>query len=201
MKEIDARGLACPQPVILTKKALDKSENVMIVVDNDTAKANLLKLAKKMKCEVAVKEDSEGITLSLYREETADAEIKAVSESVEEEKAVDTGGMVYVFGKETLGDGSDELGRLLMKGFIYTLTEMDTPPAKVAFLNAGVYLSCQGSEAIDDLKKLQAKGTEIVSCGTCLNYFEISDKLAVGEVSNMYDIVDLIASGNNTVMI
>jgi selenium metabolism protein YedF len=90
---------------------------------------------------------------------------------------------------------------LLMKGFIYTLTEMDFPPAKVAFLNSGVYLTCKGSEVIDDLKKLQSKGTEITSCGTCLDYFEISNKLLIGEVSNMYDIVEVIASGKNTVMI
>ena len=88
-----------------------------------------------------------------------------------------------------------------MKGFIYTLTEMDVPPAKVAFLNSGINLTCVGSDSIDDLKILESKGTEIVSCGTCLNYFEISDKLVVGEVSNMYDIVEVIASGNNTVMI
>lgn len=197
MKEIDARGLACPQPVILTKKALEENKNVMTIVDNETAKSNLLKLAKKMKCEVAVKDESDGIKVSMYKESIADMnnEIEAA------EVSSPSGGMVYVFGKDTLGEGSDELGKLLMKGFIYTLTEMDAPPAKVAFLNGGVNLTCEGSESIEDLKILESKGTEIVSCGTCLNYFEISDKLLIGEVSNMYDIVEVIASGNNTVMI
>ncbi len=201
MKEIDARGLACPQPVILTKKALDENKNVMVIVDNDTAKANLIKLAKKMKCEVAVKDENDGIKISLYREGGENEEKKVAIELTNEDDSIATGGMVYVFGKNTLGSGSEELGRLLMKGFIYTLTEMDLPPSKVAFLNSGVYLTCEGSEAIDDLKILEAKGTEIVSCGTCLDYFEISDKLLIGEVSNMYDIVEVIASGKNTVMI
>lgn len=201
MKEIDARGLACPQPVILTKKALEVNKSVMTIVDNETAKANMLKLAKKMKCEVAVKDESDGIRISMYRGELTKAEEKVTSVSENEKTAGSDGGMVYVFGKDTLGDGSDELGRILMKGFIYTLTEMDVPPAKVAFLNCGVNLTCNGSESIEDLKILESKGTEILSCGTCLNFFDMSDKLVIGEVSNMYDIVELIASGNNTVMI
>ncbi|SHI36714.1 selenium metabolism protein YedF [Dethiosulfatibacter aminovorans DSM 17477] len=199
MKEIDARGLACPQPVILTKKALEESKNVMTIVDNETAKTNLLKLAKKMNCEVAVKDESDGIKISMYRDNIENA--KPEEGNLNAEVTTSSGGMVYVFGKDTLGEGSDELGKLLMKGFIYTLTEMDVPPAKIAFLNGGVNLTCEGSESIEDLKTLESKGTEIVSCGTCLNYFEISDKLLIGEVSNMYDIVEVIASGGNTVMI
>ncbi len=200
MKEIDARGLACPQPVILTKKALEENKSVMTIVDNETAKANMLKLAKKMKCEVAVKDESDGIRISMYRGELTEAGEKAAEGSGNEKTAGSHGGMVYVFGKDTLGDGSDELGRILMKGFIYTLTEMELPPAKLAFLNCGVNLTCEGSESIDDLKILESKGTEIVSCGTCLNYCEISDKLVIVEVSNMYDIVEVIATGNNTLI-
>jgi selenium metabolism protein YedF len=193
MISIDARGLACPQPVILTKKALDDNENVTTIVDNETAKLNLMKLAKSLGCEVAVKEDPDQIEMSFYKKE--------VNKSADIEKQQNTNQMVYIIGSNVLGKGADELGKILIKGFIYTLTQMAHPPAKVVFLNSGVHLTCVGSESLDELNHLIAKGTEIVSCGTCLNYFDLNDKLAVGEVSNMYEIVEIITSGHNTVMI
>lgn len=193
MKNIDARGLACPQPVILTKNALDDNENVTTIVDNETAKLNLIKLAKSLGCEVAIKEDSNQIEMSFYKRE--------VNESKDIEKQQNTNQMVYIIGSNVLGKGADELGKILIKGFIYTLTQMEYPPSKVVFLNTGVHITCIGSESLDDLNHLIAKGTEIVSCGTCLNYFDLNDKLAIGEVSNMYEIVEIITSGQNTVMI
>ncbi|MBV1756621.1 MAG: sulfurtransferase-like selenium metabolism protein YedF [Dethiosulfatibacter sp.] len=193
MKNIDARGLACPQPVILTKKALDDHENVTIIIDNEIAKLNLMKLAKSLGCEMAVKEDSTQIEISFYKK--ADEKLEDIKEQQ------NTNEMVYIIGSNFLGKGSDELGKILMKGFIYTLTQMDYPPSKIVFLNTGIYLTCVGSESLDDLEQLMAKGTEIVSCGTCLNFFALSDKLAVGEVSNMYEIVDIITAGRNTVMV
>ncbi|MDP3386368.1 MAG: sulfurtransferase-like selenium metabolism protein YedF [Eubacteriales bacterium] len=193
MKSIDARGLACPQPVILTKKALDVNENVTTIVDNETAKLNLMKLAKSLGCEVAIKEGSDQIEISFFKK--ADEKIKSV------EERQNTSQLVYVIGSNLLGRGSEELGKILMKGFIYTLTQMEYPPSKIVFLNAGIYLTCIESESLDDLKQLMAKGTGIVSCGTCLNFFNLADKLAVGEVSNMYEIVEIITSGQNTVII
>ncbi|HBH12277.1 MAG: Uncharacterized protein XD91_0990 [Clostridiales bacterium 38_11] len=193
MKNIDARGLACPQPVILTKKALDDNENVKTIVDNETAKLNLMKLAKSLGCEVSVKEDFNQIEMSFYKK--ADEKLEDV------EKRQKTNRMVYVIGSNLLGKGSEELGKILMKGFIYTLTQMEYPPSKIVFLNTGVYLTSVESESIEDLKQLTAKGSEIVSCGTCLNFYDLTDKLGVGEVSNMYEIVEIIVAGQNTVMI
>lgn len=193
MKRIDARGLACPQPVILTKKALDENEQVRTIVDNQTAKQNLIKLAKSLDCEVAIKEDSHQIEISFYK--------KTAEDALNTEERQKTNQMVYVIGSSFLGKGSDELGSILMKGFIYTLTQMDYPPSKIVFLNSGVHLTCVGSASLDDLGQLIAKGTEIVSCGTCLSYFGLSDKLAVGEISNMYEIAAIMAAGQNTVMI
>ena len=193
MKNIDARGLACPQPVILTKKALDGNEHVRTIVDNQTAKLNLIKLARSLDCEVAIKEDSHQIELSFYKKTDVD--------SIDTDERQNTNQMVYIIGSNILGKGSDELGSILMKGFIYTLTQMDYPPSKIVFLNSGVHLTCVGSESLDDLGHLIAKGTEIVSCGTCLNYFDLSDKLAVGEISNVYEIVAIMTAGQNTVMI
>jgi selenium metabolism protein YedF len=126
---------------------------------------------------------------------------KKAHKSGDPKKLQNTNQMVYIIGSNVLGKGDDELGKILIKGFIYTLAQMEYPPSKIVFLNTGVHLTCSESESLDDLNHLTAKGTEIVSCGTCLNYFDLNDKLAVGKVSNMYEIVELITSGQNTVMI
>jgi len=106
-----------------------------------------------------------------------------------------------VFKKNILGEGSEELGAMLMKSFLYTLTQMEKPPTRMIFLNGGVFLTTISLEAIEDLKALESTGTEIVSCGTCLEYFQLKDKLAVGQVSNMYEIVDMMNHADKTIMI
>jgi selenium metabolism protein YedF len=191
MKKIDARGLACPQPVILTKKELDNGNNVVTIVDNLIAKSNLLKLADKLNCKTSVKEANGEIEISFFKNNA----------TIEEEVKSNKSKVIYVIGKNWLGEGSEELGKILIKGFIYTLSQMDIPPSKIVFLNSGVYLTCEGSESLEDLKKLEEKETEIVSCGTCLDYFNLKDKLKAGTPSNMYEIVDIISTGENTVII
>jgi selenium metabolism protein YedF len=97
-------------------------------------------------------------------------------------------GLVVAVGKNTMGTGNDELGAVLIKGFIYALTELDSPPETLLFFNSGVRLSTEGSNVIGDLKTLESKGTIIASCGTCLDFYQLKDKLAVGSVTNMYAI-------------
>ncbi|MEJ1730210.1 sulfurtransferase-like selenium metabolism protein YedF, partial [Escherichia coli] len=107
----------------------------------------------------------------------------------------------YLITTDKLGKGSDDLGRILMKSFLYTLSEKKPYPCFMIFLNSGVKLTTEGSESIDDLMKLEEGGVEIVSCGTCLDFFEIKSKLKVGSISNMYDIADTISSSANTITI
>ena len=199
MKIVDARGKVCPQPVILTKKEVDAGElNIKIIVDNEISKSNVIKFGSNQgfQCREEVQED--GIYIVLTKEIQDIVKDYNVEESNFIRENENKG---FVFGKNTLGAGADKLGHLLMKSFIYTISETKPYPSFMIFLNGGVKLTTEGSESIDDLKKLEAAGVKIVSCGTCLDFFQIKNKLLVGEISNMYDIVETINNSDNAVMI
>lgn len=194
--EVDARGQACPKPVIMIKKALEEIEEgvARCIVDNEVAKENIIKLAKSQGHKYEVNKSSDG---EFYVTITKGVGVK------EEEVCIPNTfkDMTVVFGSDKMGKGSDELGKLLMKGFIYTLTESAPYPSVLVFLNSGVRLAIEGSETLDDLKKLESQGIKILSCGTCLDYYGIADKLKVGEVTNMYTILEEMKNANNTLML
>lgn len=203
MKIVDARGKTCPQPVILTKNEVDAGETeITTIVDNETSRQNVLKFGTKLnyKCEVENKED--GIYIKMTKidnnENITCVESEKIINEVDIDKFQSKG---YVFGTNILGNGSEQLGKNLMKAFIYTLTETKPYPSFLIFLNSGVKLTTEGSDSIDDLQKLSHAGVKIVSCGTCLDFFEIKTKLQVGQITNMYDIVETITNSDNTVMI
>jgi len=201
MKIVDARKKACPQPVIMTKKEADEGAlEITVIVDNEIAKENVTKFGLQSKYRVTSENKDDGIYLVLKKE----GEDKKVSETlieVQKEPEVGKGPFGYLITTDKLGKGSDDLGRILMKSFLYTLSEKRPYPDFMIFLNAGVKLTSEGSESIDDLMKLKEGGVEIVSCGTCLDFFEIKSKLKVGSVTNMYDIVDKISGSTNTITI
>lgn len=194
--EVDARGQACPKPVIMTKKELDNIEEgiIITIVDNEVAKNNVSKLANSLGFEYKVDEGENEYLITI---------IKGKGEAKEEEKAKGavSGDKVVVFSSNTMGKGSEELGKVLIKSFIYTLTETSPYPATLIFYNGGVHLTCEGSPVLEDLKKLEDEGVEIISCGTCLDYFNIKDKLQVGQISNMYTIYDKMANAGNIINI
>jgi selenium metabolism protein YedF len=202
MKVVDARGKLCPQPVIMTKKESDAGENELtVIVDNETAKSNVMKFGAKLNFNTSTEQKSDGIYVYLIKEICNECEMiiaDASEESNSFERKKKTG---FVIGSDKLGNGSDDLGRMLMKSFIYTVSERTPYPEFMVFLNSGVRLTVKGSDSLDDLTKLEEGGVKIVSCGTCLNFFEITNDLEVGSVSNMYDIVDLISESDNSVMI
>jgi selenium metabolism protein YedF len=202
MRIVDARGKLCPQPVIMTKKEVDAGENeITVIVDNETSRENVLKFANKLQYVTAVEEKNEGIYIYLNKEGMNSCDISvenAIADSISRDRPEKKG---FVIGSDKLGKGSDDLGKILMKGFLYTLSETKPYPNFLIFLNSGVKLTTAGSESIEDLKKMENAGVKIVSCGTCLDFFEIKTKLEVGNISNMYDIVETIADSNNAVMI
>lgn len=202
MKIVDARGKLCPQPVIMTKKEADAGEKELtVIVDNETARENVLKFGNKLEFSISVEEKSDGIYIYLNKEALNECEAateEAVSDSLQKMKQDKKG---FVIGSDKLGKGSDDLGKILMKSFLYTLSETKPYPSFLIFLNSGVKLTTEGSESLDELKKMEEAGVKIVSCGTCLDFFEIKDKLEVGHISNMYDIVETIAESDNAVMI
>lgn len=219
---LDERGKQCPLPVIEAKKALEKAEPgsvVEVVVDNEIAVQNLKKLAdhkglessseKVSDGEFLVKitaggtsENTEGVE-EAKKEDTEGAADEAAENAAEETVscAIDCRehGMVVVLASDEMGQGDAVLGRLLMKGFVYALTQQDKLPETVLLFNGGARLSCEGSDSLGDLKELEAQGVEILTCGTCLNHYELSEKLSVGSVTNMYEIVERMTGAKKLV--
>ncbi len=200
-KQIDARGMDCPFPVIHTKKALEEIEKgtITAIVDNEVAKENVLKLAESMDLKTDVKQNQGDYYIDIFKEgqeETTDPELSNVQRDAEPKE-----NPIILITKDKLGEGSDELGALLMGSYLYALTETLPYPASIIFLNGGVRLTVEDSDSLEHIRTLESNGVEILSCGTCLDYFELNDKLAVGSVSNMYTIVEkLNESGNITTL-
>jgi len=193
-KIVDARGLSCPQPVVLAKQALESSEKVKIIVDNETSLENVKRLAGKLGCDVSVEAKSGGIyEIQMIRGTDFNKNQEANSESCETSMSK-SGPFVIVISENKMGRGNDELGTVLIKAFLHTVASQTRKPDVMIFYNTGVKLTVQGSDVLEDLKQLESDGVQILVCGTCLSYFEIKDKLSAGIVSNMYDIVEIMSS-------
>lgn len=194
---VDARGLACPAPVIRTKEAAEKNpgENIIVIVDNDAAKENVSRLAEKLKFSVNVKEGQGEYTLNLT---PGDACAIFVEEAAEK---ADTGYCVVLISSDKMGEGAEELGKILIKGFFYALTQSKPFPKALIFINAGVRLTTEGSEAAENIRLLEDQGVEVLSCGTCLDYYGLKEKLLVGKVSNMYTIVEKLNEASKVIRI
>jgi selenium metabolism protein YedF len=193
MAIINVLGKPCPIPVIEAKKALRKAaagELIQVLVDNDTSRQNLEKMAKGLGCAVAYEKNAEGILVS----------ITASGGALPQGQALDGGrGLVVAVGRNRMGAGSDELGAALVKSFIYSLTELESPPELMLFFNSGVMLTTEGSNAAGDLKTLEAKGTIISSCGACLDFYKLKEKLIVGNITNMYAIASAMSGAERLI--
>lgn len=180
MIKVDAVGQVCPVPIIMTKNALKKIEEgqVEVSVDNKISLENLEKMSQEMGYAYDV--ESSGDTFRIV--------INKVKETVGLMEEHDN--TVVVISSLHMGTGDPELGKILIKGFIYTLSEMDFLPKTILLYNEGVKLAVEGSESLNDLLTLEARGVEILSCGTCLNFYGLTDKLKAGTVTNMYTIAE-----------
>ncbi|WP_455543837.1 sulfurtransferase-like selenium metabolism protein YedF [Intestinibacter sp.] len=208
MKEIkvDAMGDQCPIPVIKTKKALKEITEASLVevhVDNEIAVQNLSKMAKQKNLEYTcekIEDQHYVIKIKAELEDISSQESNIMENNQTEvcypDRKTNT---VVVLSSNKMGEGSEELGQILMKGFVFALTELDELPSTVLLYNSGVKLSTTGSNSIEDLKTLQAQGVEILSCGTCLNYYDLADKLEVGEVTNMYFILEKMSQADKII--
>ena len=198
-KEIDARGLDCPQPVILTKKALETENEVIVFVDNDIAVENVKRLGTNLGCTVAV-EQPEPKTFRLDLTRTGSPAVDACSLAVEAALAPAAAGpLVIVIGENRMGRGNDDLGYILIRSFIHTLLSLDPLPESIIFFNTGVKLTVRDSDVLEDLQELEAKGVRFLVCGTCANFFEISKDLGVGTISNMYDILETMKNAGKII--
>lgn len=193
--ELDAKGLACPKPVINTKKKLDSIEQgvVEVTVDNEIAKENILKLAKSMNLEANVLQtEKDSICIEIIKGENVIIEEKS------QESLADT--CIFI-NSDKMGTGNDELGQVLIKGYIYTLTESKPYPKSILFVNSGIKLTTVNEATVENLKILQDAGVEILSCGTCLDYYGLKEELKVGTVTNMYTIVESMNNSSKTISI
>lgn len=193
---IDARGLSCPQPVILASKALDAHDSIIVIVDNTTALENIRRLAHSKGCAVSDEKMSDGIYIAVDKKGAPSASAHGTGAAC----AISPDGpILLVISQEQMGKGDDALGAILMKSFLHTLAETDPSPDIVIFFNSGVKLLADGSEVLDDIKLLEQKGKRILACGTCLDFFCIKDTLGAGTISNMYEIKELMLTASSTV--
>ncbi|MDO5135026.1 MAG: sulfurtransferase-like selenium metabolism protein YedF [Eubacteriales bacterium] len=200
MIKVDAMGEACPIPVIKTKKALDSLTGPSIVqthVDNEVAVQNLSKLAGSRSMEVSSEKVEEKHFVVTIRAEGAPQPAQADEPTACIPDAREN--IVVAVGSALMGSGDPELGKVLMKSFLYAVSQMDKLPKTILFYNGGATIPIQGSDSLDDLRSLEAMGVQIRTCGTCLNFYGLTDKLAVGEVSNMYDIVETLAGASKVI--
>lgn len=196
--KVDCRGLACPQPVLATKKALEEAEELSVLVDNPSAKENVKRFAESRGHQVAISEEKGVFELKIKKQRAAE---KPAPEPEKPKGLVNqsVSSLTVFIDADSMGRGSEELGRVLMRSFLHTLGESETRPQKIILMNGGVKLACEGSEVIEDLQGLAAKGVEILACGTCLDYFGIKAKLLAGRVSNMYEILNSLMSAGQLI--
>ena len=196
MKRLDERGKQCPLPVIEAKKALEASapgEKVEVVVDNEIAVQNLSKMSDHKGLAVCSEKTGDReflVTITAGEGNDQASEAPAAAEEVTCTPDGRRKGMVVVLSSNQMGQGDEALGKLLMKGFVFALTQQDMLPETILLYNSGAFLSCEGSDNLEDLKTLEAQGVEILTCGTCLNHYGLAEKRQVGGVTNMYEIVE-----------
>lgn len=188
--EVDARNQLCPQPVIMTKKALaGLSQGSLIVkVNNPISEQNVLKFARSQGCKAVSKKEQDDFIITIEKGNSNEISSAIKKEPVDEASSPATG-LVYFVTKNTLGSGSDELGKILMNSFFVALRESELPVAML-FINSGVHLTVQDSPVLEHVEALAEAGVTILSCGTCLDYYHLKEKLAVGSVTNMYTILE-----------
>jgi len=193
---VDARGLACPEPVVKTRSALKGgARDIEVLVDNPTARDNVCRFASSQGCEVEVSEEED-----IFR-------IAVTGPASEAGTGADTAAgdagtrRVIALASDTMGRGDEELGGILIKAFLSTLADSDQPPWRMVFFNSGVKLALEGADTVQSLRNLESIGVEMLVCGTCLDYFGVKEELGVGAVSNMYDILTTMLSATNSITI
>lgn len=197
MNIIDCKGLACPMPVIKTKKYFDleDSKEALVIVDNEVAKNNVLRLAKGINLNSSFVEEDGLYKIQLSRGEFSG--VQADTKSVVENSS--SSSLTILVATNLLGNGDDRLGETLMKVYINTLAESEVLPENLIFINGGVKLTCTGSDVLDSLNSMQEKGVNIISCGACLDFYNLKDELKAGEIGNMYQIIELMNKSGNTI--
>jgi selenium metabolism protein YedF len=210
METLDMKGQPCPIPVVRAKEVLagQGAGGVIVLVDNIVAVQNLEKMAKGTGCGFSYTEDG-----GLYRVVVVKGANGVTGGGEQVDMSLNTRletsgysereyrGTVVLITADSMGRGADELGRILIKGFIFSLTQLNPLPEAVMFLNSGARLTTEGANTIPDLKTLEDKGTGIFTCGTCANFYKLTEYLAVGSIVDMMNIVTRLSKASNVITI
>ena len=204
MIKVNAMGDACPIPVVKTKNAIKELSGAGMVetlVDNEIAVQNLTKFGNSKGFTVSSEKKTEKdftVTFQIPENSTTStpAAESAVPACTPDSKKH---GLVAVLSANTMGNGEEQLGKILMKSFIFALTKQDQLPEIILCYNSGASLTCEDSDSLEDLKSLEAEGVKILTCGTCLDFYGLKEKLAVGGITNMYEIVEIMESAGTIV--
>jgi selenium metabolism protein YedF len=174
------------------------SGTLVSIVDNEIAKENVLRLANSMGLQTTVKQEGSLFHIEISKDGEADT---ASVETVELVNcSLPTAKRTTLLVKSDLfGEGDPALGQVLMKSFFHALNESSVLPREIFFVNSAVRLTCQGSPVLAKLEELKEKGVQIFSCGTCLDFYHLNDKLAIGEVTNMFSIVEALTQADNAI--
>ena len=215
MITVNAMGDTCPIPVVKTKKAikeLNGSGVVETLVDNEIAVQNLTKMAVQKGYEVKSEKSGDAqykvtMTVSAGDSSEKNQEKNGAGTAAEEKHAENNAvcipdqrrNTVVVISSDRMGEGNDELGKVLLKGFIFAISQQETLPQTILFYNGGAQMTCTDSPSLEDLKSLEAQGVEILTCGTCLNYYGLTEELKVGEVTNMYVIAEKMTNADKII--
>lgn len=196
---IDARGLLCPKPVLETKRALDETAacDIIVLVDNAAACENVSRFARNRGCEVGVRElRSDQFEITIHNLETSPMKDTIVEELpiCENVGEPNTPQCVVYIANDGMGAGDEVLGKKLIRGFLRTLIDVEPRPWRMIFINAGVRLTTLDEDSVEALAVLQEKGVDILSCGTCLEHFGLEGGLQVGRVTNMFEVIESLAS-------
>ena len=189
MKTIDCTGKACPLPVLETKKALEEGhvDTLAVIVDNPTSRENVMRFLQSQGFSVSVMEENKKHRIEATRGQSDEEIVKSENKL-----------LVFIDG-ETVGRGSEELGRILMRSFLITLKELNPLPWRIIFINSGVKLAAEESPYLEPLNNLFTLGVEILCCGTCLDYYKLKEKLRVGRVSNIFEIASSFLEATNVI--
>lgn len=204
---VDARGLSCPQPVLETKRALelDQLNEFIVLVDNYTAKENVARFARNQGCDVDIEENSPtDIKVNITKNgspkslEHAEALLACPAPEIAPQPSSADRVLVYI-GSNAMGSGDNELGQKLIRGFLRTLLEAPLLPWRIIFINSGVKLGSLDDEAVEAISLLEQKGVEILSCGACLEHFNLKNSLRVGRVTNMFEVIESLSKASKVI--
>ena len=202
MTIINCVGDICPVPVIKTKKAIaeiDISQGLEVVVDNEIAVQNISKFLNSMGCKYSTSEDGGNFVITISHAAPQEIKASGLLRSARNDGGENNNdsGAIVVISSQLMGSGDDALGKLLMKGFIFAVSQLETLPAAIIFYNSGIYHALKNADSVKDLQAMHEQGVKILSCGTCLKHYNVLDDLAVGEVTDMYNIVNLMQQATN----